>query len=693
MVTAGMEGGLRLWTADEAGGEWSGVANAVVSESAMVLLEVVAVRTLDMGCAVVAAAGTDRRVWLFSATLSHTPALQQVAVLDGHRDWVRGLVFSVDVDIVDADGCAFFFASASKDGTARVWRVEMEMRTDDDMFDLHTARVKASFGGRVWSFAAVGLLDEHTAAVHSVAFSEVAGNQTPMLLTSSMDCSVAVWRMQQARWQCVARFGLMGGTSAHALGFFGAIFTSRDGAQVLGHNFAGALHCWQAERRGLAKDYSPGVLEMLARPAPGGHFAAVTDLSWEPNGRYLLTCSVDKTARIFVEVDEEGEKSFVEWARPQIHGHAVYVAAFCSEDGRRYVSGAEERMLRMFEAPGSFAMPGESSPFFYENGGQKAVAAVVPELGLSNKATFHLEADEQTGTNSTTTDGTKYEDMVVSSFGARRGKSLIPLEDELKQKRLWPETGKLYGHGNEISCVAVDSKRKVLASCCRAQSAKDAAIILWDANNGIECGRLFVHDLTVNEMRFSSDGNALLSVSRDRSYAIFRRGNPQNRFNLEVEVHMKAAHSRLIYCCTWILQDTFIATGSRDKCLKIFAAEKTKSHEVGQEVFKQKFTTGVSAIDGISFRNQDQLTVLAAGFENGDILLFVVEKHNYADGVIVRPIFSTSSETKCGGRINRMQWRPGARREENDVTKLQIGIASEDMSVRVLEFDVELEKR
>lgn len=693
MVTAGMEGGLRLWKADETGAKWSNVADSAVSDSDTVLLEVVAMRPLGTECAVVAAAGTNRRVWLFSVTFGHAPFLQQVAVLNGHRDWVRGLAFSPDVDAADGEGCAFFFASASKDGTARVWRVEKDTRADDDMFDLHTARVKASFGGCTWSFASIGLLDEHTAAVHSVAFSEVTNNQMPMLLTSSMDCSVALWGIQQARWQCVARFGLMGGTSAHALGFFGAIFTSRDGSEVLGHNFAGALHCWQAEKSRFVEGCSTSMIEMLARSAPGGHFAAVTDLSWEPNGRYLLSCSVDKTARIFAEVDEEGERRFVEWARPQIHGHAMFVVAFCDEDGGRYVSGAEERMLRMFQAPSSFVMPGKSSSFLHDNGGQKAVAAVMPELGLSNKATFQLEADDQPGADSAVTDGTKYEDVVISSFGASRGESVIPLEEELKQKRLWPETAKLYGHGNEISCVAVDLKRNLLSSCCRAQSAKDAVIILWDVNSGIECGRLFVHDLTVNEMRFSSDGNALASISRDRSYAIFRRRDPENRFSLELEVHKKAAHSRLIYCCTWILEDTFIATGGRDKYLKIFAAEKTKSYELGEEVFKQKFTTGVSAVDGISPPGQEQSAVLAAGFENGDILLFVVEKCNDTNAITVRPLFSTSSETKCGGRVNRLQWRPGARREDNGMTKLQIGIASEDMSVRVLEFDVELGKR
>lgn len=689
MITAGMEGTLRFWTTGGTEHKWSNVASANVSESGAVLLEVVAMRSLDTQSAVVAAGGTDRRVWLFSATFGNAAELKRVAVLDGHRDWVRGLAFSADVGVVDREGRALFFASASKDGTARVWRLEKNTGADDSVFDLHTARVKASFGGSIWSFSAVGLLDEHTAAVHSVAFSEFADGQMPSLLTSSMDCSVGLWKTEQARWQCVARFGLMGGSSAHALGFFGAVFTSRDGARVLGHNFAGALHCWQAEQRNSGNGQSESTLQMLARPAPGGHFAPVLDLVWEPCGRYLLTCSADKTARIFTEVDEDGEKRFVEWARPQIHGHAIFAVAFCDENGRRYVSGAEERMLRMFEAPSSFSMPGKTVSPLQINGAQKATAAVLPELGLSNKATFQIDNNDGIAENPTFTDGASYEDMVFSSFGANRGSSVIPLEEELKQKRLWPETAKLYGHGNEISCIAVDFKRKVLVSCCRAQSAKDAAIILWNTNNGAEFGRLFAHNLTVNEMRFSMDGNALVSVSRDRSYSIFRRRDHDDPFSLQLEVHKKSAHSRLIYCCTWILKDTFIATGGRDKCLKIFAAANTESYEVGQEAAKIKFKTGVSAIDGITFADYEPLTILAVGLENGDVRLFATECHE-TKMISVRPLSFTSAESKCGGRINRIRWRPGVCRKENGTAKMQIGIASEDMSVRVIEFNVEL---
>ena len=118
----------------------------------------------------------------------------------------------------------------------------------------------------------------------------------------------------------------------------------------------------------------------------------VTDLAWEPQGRYLLTCSEDKTARIFAEVEEDGCHRFVEWARPQVHGHALFAVQFCDKEGRKYVSSVKERMLRMFEAPSGFRLLGGTDVNVY--GSEGATSAVVPELGMSNKATYEAKKED-----------------------------------------------------------------------------------------------------------------------------------------------------------------------------------------------------------------------------------------------------------------------------------------------------------
>ncbi|CDF34732.1 unnamed protein product [Chondrus crispus] len=673
LITAGMEGELRLWRQGADFVSWKLGAKVDVAPPGAVLLECVAMQRIAGNTALVAVGGTNRRVWLFSAVLGEDPCLRKAAVLDGHRDWIRGLAFSATTE----EG-AFRLASASKDGTARIWQVQRIGEKEPDTFDVHTARVEALLSDEKWSFTAEALLDEHTAAVHSVEFG--GPSNTSKLLTSSMDCSIVLWSLEGRRWESVARFGLLGGSSAHALGFFGASFVNAKCDEVLGHNFAGALHCWRA------KSLIDSNVEFLAKSAPSGHFGMVTDLAWEPQGRYLLTCSEDKTARIFAEVEEDDCHRFVEWARPQVHGHALFAVQFCDKDGRKYVSGAEERMLRMFEAPSRFRLPGETDVNVY--GSKRATSAVVPELGLSNKATYEAEkeddAKEEDDEGSKSTNAVS-EDLLVTSFGAARAKSIVPLEEDLKQKRLWPETAKLYGHGNEISCVAADPNNAVLASACKAQTAKDAVIILWDSNNGVECGRLLAHDLTINQMTFSEDGKAISAVSRDRSVSIFRKTEVGSRFGFSTAIQKKGAHSRLIYTCAWLFGDEFIATGGRDKYLKVFTTGLPSQDGGMSEVYKQKFDSGVSALDAVSIAGDGRHVVVAAGFVAGHIRLFEAEIDAHGS-LSIEQVYSTNLQTRCGSRITNIQWRPESSIQEAGILNIQLGVASEDLSVRVLEF-------
>ena len=82
----------------------------------------------------------------------------------------------------------------------------------------------------------------------------------------------------------------------------------------------------------------------------GGHQQAVTDLSWEEGGRYLLTVGRDQTARLHSVWAAGG--SWQEVGRPQVHGYDMTCCAML--DQHRFVSGAEEKVLRAFSAPSNF---------------------------------------------------------------------------------------------------------------------------------------------------------------------------------------------------------------------------------------------------------------------------------------------------------------------------------------------------
>lgn len=142
-----------------------------------------------------------------------------------------------------------------------------------------------------------------------------------------------------------------------------------------------------------------------------------------------------------------------------------------------------------------------------------------------------------------------------------------PIEDQLAWHTLWPESHKLYGHGNELFSLCCDHEGKLVASSCKvyvvmllfllvvfkvhfqtrallcqcysqvvfsgstlilihlaslqAQSAMVAEIWLWQVGSWKAVGQLQSHSLTVTQMEFSHDDNMLLAVSRDRQFSVF----------------------------------------------------------------------------------------------------------------------------------------------------------------------------
>jgi elongator complex protein 2 len=278
-----------------------------------------------------------------------------------------------------------------------------------------------------------------------------------------------------------------------------------------------------------------------------------------------------------------------------------------------YVSGSEEKVLRVFEAPQTFtesltavralqspaaaaataaalaAAATSSSAGSDAAAGSstvrrgRALGASVSALGLSNKAVYVDDEADSAGLGNGDESSAAGAGAGVGAEAYMEGPDFVPtavpavvsgppLEEHLAQNTLWPEVRKLYGHGNDVFCACSSPSGRVIASACKAQSTGAAAVWVWEVGSWKALAQLPGHTLTVTQLEFSPDASYLLSGSRDRSFCVWKvplqyrtagaaaaaAGSAQGAAaaaaaaaGWELVVRLKAAHSRIIWSVSW----------------------------------------------------------------------------------------------------------------------------------------------
>ena len=528
---------------------------------------------------------------------------------------------------------------------------------------------------------------------------------------------------------------------------------------------------------------------MIPQPAVGGHCNQIVDACWGVDGGCLLTVSTDQTARMTTKL--KNMDKWCEIARPQVHGHDFSCVAALPNFGSRhegqqrekergereedfsqegeinrylYVSGSEEKVLRVFEAPGAFAetlamargKPLPSSQFSTSQSGfapsTPAYGASLPALGLSNKA-IYSEEDASTGVNTSGSTEPGLGDGGYNEYGPDVAPNAAPtaiagppLEEHLAGSTLWPEIHKLYGHGNEIYCVAAHPSGRFLASACRAQSTSTAGILIWDTKTWRSCTQLEAHSLTVTQLAFSPNGKFLASGSRDRTLAIFsmtatpgtatidnnnlndagdnNKNNSDNSDTFSLVSHVKA-HARIVWGVSWAPNSRLLATASRDGTAKIWQIDGDTGCCVGSTAaITLQFKIGVQCV-AFAPRELSRDTCLAAvGLENGLVVIGIVswkeiQKDSTGGDVgsngVDKEESSMSSSSSClevgwneiwrtpvvekhAAAVRRVCWRVADDEEDEnrDVTaefkgkyktKFDLASVSDDHSIRIFNID------
>jgi elongator complex protein 2 len=470
-------------------------------------------------------------------------------------------------------------------------------------------------------------------------------------------------------WFSTDRLGEISGqkgatTATGSAGGFWIGLWSPDGLVVTCLGRTGSWRLWEEDAKLQHWSQKPGV---------SGHVGPVAGLAWDKNGRYLLSTGSDQTTRLHAEWKRESHVTWHEFARPQIHGYNLNCLA--SIGPHQFVSGADEKLLRIFNEPRTVAsMMARLCKIDMPNLGSMAEAANMPVLGLSNKAIEEIdEAVLVDGRDTGTREGGKALSIAREVLEIEEP----PSEEALARHTLWPEHEKLYGHGFEISEVASNVDGTVIASACKASSIDHAVIRLYSTENWQELKPpLTAHSLTVTRLRFSPrPNNFLLSVGRDRQWAVFQQPSASAQSWKLFDVRPKA-HSRMIMDAAWSTVDLscFFATAGRDKLVKLWQLEET-AFVVRTSISRQY---PVTSIDLTSDRDQ-RVACLAVGEENGQISVHIL-RPSTLEVAASMDIDVASCPSKA---VTRLAWRPEVA-ERADVDGSQLAVASADSSVRII---------
>ncbi|EXJ79646.1 hypothetical protein A1O3_07925 [Capronia epimyces CBS 606.96] len=695
-VTGGADGNLKLWWI---GQEKLELGATIPLTPRFIPLALAAglfpSSATDSAFLVVGGTRNDIQVYgIEGLSSSSTPQtrVRLCAALRGHEAWVRSLALTPHPE------GGFWLASASQDKYVRLWRFQpgdavlaqrpVGPTVSAGTGDTLTAKVQTvSTSYSKYSITFDALLLGHEDWVYMAAWRPHASS--PQLLTASADGSLSIWEADPASgiWISISRLGQISGQkgATTATGSSGGFWTglwSPDGGMVTSLGRTGSWRLWQ---------YSEQTQFWTQRHAISGHVSSANGVCWAPDGGYLLSTSSDQTTRLHAEWQRGTKRSWHEFSRPQIHGYDLNCVV--STSPYQFSSGADEKLLRVFNEPKDIAkmlhrlcqipLPPEQS--------QLPDTAAIPVLGLSNKA---MDDNEDVTQNVTA----EQLDSDTTSHGS--GSSLLdiqepPTEDLLSRHTLWPEHEKLYGHGYEISAAATPVDGGVLATACKASSIDHAVIRLYDTNDWHEIKPpLSAHSLTVTRLAFSSHPPGhLLSVSRDRQWAVFRQGEDDGdpRSWKLLAIHPKA-HGRMILDGAWLgnRHRLMFATAGRDKVVKLWSEQ---SGPDGVEFTCKVSIARKSAVTSISaLYDGDNGSVLAVGGDDGSISLHRV--YCTADGPEVRESIEVDRRFCPSKAVHQLAWRPvtetgtGTREHHGEG---QLAVASEDSSVRILKIDLKSE--
>lgn len=729
---------------------------------------------------------SNSSVWVTLPTLTICDPICHGSLL-GHQDWITCFALMDNLHVEnDEDREEALLASSGHDAKIRLWKfatratssseaievidnedlttIEGEDEVDEAIIDdleeeEGEARLMVYHSGSSTAVSLEALLLGHEEPVTSLTWRKRKNiKDKPCLLSSSMDRTILLWMDDEDVWAPVSRVGSAGGIlggsiGASLMGFVDARF-SPNCNRIVGHGYGGSIHLWtQEELEGTEametdeekqkeekNDEEDEILNArwVADPCITGHFRSVEDMAWDPQGEYLLTTSTDQTTRLWAEVMVgSSECRWVEVGRPQVHGYDMTSIACVggtdafNDDGvprHRFISGADEKVLRVFDAPVSTlrllrslkesrlaSYNDNKSSLNEDSASWRVERAFLPSLGLSNKATADQEQD------SSKFSGPTNDDEFAESLDTLERKHFdftLPSERDLGVTTLWPETRKLFGHESELVCLDAyrapsgSDEPSLVASSCKARNdVASAAIRLWNAKEGKCVGILKGgHRSTVSTMSFSRDGKYLASSGKDRRICIWKKGqesspsNDESAGGYELTAAADSAHKRIVWSVHFCpSMPNIIASGSRDGFVKVWkVCETTDNGPQLKELLKfepstkggkkSEPVTAVAFAEGLP-DDIIQYGILGIGTESGRIEVWAVPVSDDSASNEPTLLHAVDANDSHFDTVKKLSWRPlaaGNHMENGAVLAFTLASCSQDCGVRIFDISISI---
>ena len=264
-----------------------------------------------------------------------------------------------------------------------------------------------------------------------------------------------------------------------------------------------------------------------------------------------------------------------------------------------------------------------------------------------------------------------------------------PPEEVLAQATLWPETRKLYGHGNDLSVVAAHPSGTLVASACYAQSASAAAVWMWASGSDWRpLGSLPGATLDVVALDFASKSNrdCLLAASRDRHVALYAPVDAHQERGVWGErgwslIARVKASAKALYDAGWAPGDACVfACAGRDKRVRVWnvdhevvGSNSQVAVAVAAELPLFDSAATASRFSPTNLGVNNELSVLAVGLECGRVSVWVGEGARWTCAVEV------SRADAHVAAVRAIAWRPSHSaedEEDEDDEKVKGGSAS-----------------